>query len=104
MQAFIKTAATIYKNIQDGIVDVSNEVSFFSFYLLCPAGHGTSFLRMTKVPSVEFHPVDAAYMLLYIEKLVFVVVCSYTKIDLGILDTVSSNKFIKVKGCMRIFL
>ncbi|XP_058202421.1 ras-related protein RABB1c-like isoform X1 [Rhododendron vialii] len=79
-EAFIKTAATIYKKIQDGVVDVSNEVSFFSFYLLCPTGPGTSFLWRTKVPSVEFHPVDAAFMLLYIEKLVFVVVCSYTKI------------------------
>lgn len=27
MQAFIKTAATIYKKIQDGVFDVSNEVS-----------------------------------------------------------------------------
>ena len=26
MQAFIKTAATIYKKIQDGVFDVSNEV------------------------------------------------------------------------------
>ncbi|KAG5561021.1 hypothetical protein RHGRI_004146 [Rhododendron griersonianum] len=57
VQAFITTAATIYKKIQDGVVDVSNEVSFFSFYLLCPTGH-----------------------------------------DLGILDTASSNKFIKSYG------
>ncbi|XP_052735032.1 ras-related protein RABB1c isoform X1 [Vigna angularis] len=28
-EAFIKTAATIYKKIQDGVFDVSNEVSFF---------------------------------------------------------------------------
>lgn len=28
-QAFIKTAATIYKKIQDGVFDVSNEVSFY---------------------------------------------------------------------------
>lgn len=27
MQAFIKTAATIYKKIQDGVFDVSNEVT-----------------------------------------------------------------------------
>jgi hypothetical protein len=26
VQAFIKTAATIYKKIQDGVFDVSNEV------------------------------------------------------------------------------
>ena len=30
-QAFIKTAATIYKKIQDGVFDVSNEVGEFSF-------------------------------------------------------------------------
>ncbi|KAE9452792.1 hypothetical protein C3L33_15304, partial [Rhododendron williamsianum] len=42
--AFIKTAATIYKKIQDGVVDVSNEVSFFSFYLLCPTGHDLGIL------------------------------------------------------------
>lgn len=34
MQAFIKTAATIYKKIQDGVFDVSNEVSFFLFSFL----------------------------------------------------------------------
>ncbi|TKY72295.1 Ras-related protein RABB1c [Spatholobus suberectus] len=39
-EAFIKTAATIYKKIQDGVFDVSNEVSFFlfsfvSFFTLC---------------------------------------------------------------------
>jgi Ras-related protein Rab-2A len=28
VQAFIKTAGTIYKKIQDGVFDVSNEVSF----------------------------------------------------------------------------
>lgn len=33
VQAFIKTAATIYKKIQDGVFDVSNEVGF-SFVLL----------------------------------------------------------------------
>lgn len=32
-QAFIKTAATIYKKIQDGVFDVSNEVSFTGFIL-----------------------------------------------------------------------
>lgn len=31
VQAFIKTAATIYKKIQDGVFDVSNEVCFFFF-------------------------------------------------------------------------
>jgi len=34
LQAFIKTAATIYKKIQDGVFDVSNEVSFFLFSFL----------------------------------------------------------------------
>jgi hypothetical protein len=28
MQAFVKTAGAIYKKIQDGVFDVSNEVSF----------------------------------------------------------------------------
>lgn len=36
MQAFIKTAATIYKKIQDGVFDVSNEVNFCSFVLPHP--------------------------------------------------------------------
>jgi Ras-related protein Rab-2A len=31
VQAFIKTAATIYKKIQDGVFDVSNEVRPISF-------------------------------------------------------------------------
>lgn len=29
LQAFIKTAATIYKKIQDGVFDISNEVRIF---------------------------------------------------------------------------
>lgn len=29
LQAFIKTAAMIYKKIEDGVFDVSNEVSVF---------------------------------------------------------------------------
>jgi hypothetical protein len=30
MQAFVKTAGAIYKKIQDGVFDVSNEVFFYS--------------------------------------------------------------------------
>lgn len=33
LQAFIKTAATIYKKIQDGVFDVSNEVRFLILLL-----------------------------------------------------------------------
>ena len=29
MQVFVKTAGAIYKKIQDGVFDVSNEVVFF---------------------------------------------------------------------------
>lgn len=32
-QAFIETAATIHRKIQDGVIDVSNQVSFFPFHL-----------------------------------------------------------------------
>jgi hypothetical protein len=35
VQAFIKTAATIYKKIQEGVFDVSNEVSFPLHLYLC---------------------------------------------------------------------
>lgn len=34
-QAFISTAATIHKKIQDGIFDVSNEASIFFFWFHC---------------------------------------------------------------------
>lgn len=38
LQAFVKTAATIYKKIQDGVFDVSNEVRLFfllKLYFFC---------------------------------------------------------------------
>ncbi|KAI3920490.1 hypothetical protein MKX01_000829 [Papaver californicum] len=31
-EAFISTAATIYKKIQDGVFDVSDEISFFKVF------------------------------------------------------------------------
>jgi hypothetical protein len=35
MQAFIKTATTIHKKIQDGVFDVSNEVRFWYYQISC---------------------------------------------------------------------
>ncbi len=35
LQAFINTAREIYKKIQDGVFDVSNEVRFFANGVAC---------------------------------------------------------------------
>jgi len=41
MQVFVKTAGAIYKKIQDGVFDVSNEVVFFLSLIITFALLGT---------------------------------------------------------------
>jgi len=68
MQAFVKTAGAIYKKIQDGVFDVSNEVVFFiSNHYFCSAWDIVSPIDVTLSIIYAYTHVPSVPFLLYLD-------------------------------------